>query len=84
MELGRWKSSAWRYYLLHTGRDLCAAGAQMWASARSQSPTDELLRVGDEASPGPVCVAQDDAAGTQAGLVFPCGNMSSSAMVQSA
>jgi hypothetical protein len=59
MELGRWKSSAWASYLLHTGRDLCAAGRRMWDCAEAPSTPSSGPRVECEVSPGPLEVAGD-------------------------
>lgn len=33
MELGRWSSVAWRYYLIHSSSDLRGAGFRMWRSS---------------------------------------------------
>ena len=45
MELGRWKSSAWRYYLFHSKLDLQGACLQMWKCS-SRVSLDEGTRVG--------------------------------------
>jgi hypothetical protein len=46
MELGRWSSSAWLYYLIHTASDLRGAGVRMWSSAIASTAMISHLRVG--------------------------------------
>jgi hypothetical protein len=60
MDLGRWKSSAWASYLLHTSADLCAASSRMWHAA-SPHPSASSVRVVREVSPGPQSVIDDAA-----------------------
>ena len=60
MELGRWRSSAWRSYLLHSSWDLRGASDRMW-SAASATPPASRLRVGAEVlSTGPQCILEED------------------------
>jgi hypothetical protein len=49
MELGRWRSYAWRHYLLHSPTDLQDAGLQLW----SGMSLDSGLGVGAVSSTGP-------------------------------
>ena len=55
MEIGRWRSSAWRHYLFHSPWDLQGACLQMWnASARvelkegARVGSVELMSLGEE------------------------------------
>jgi hypothetical protein len=45
MELGRWRSNAWRHYLLHSPLDLQGAGLRMWLRA-CVVKDDAALKVG--------------------------------------
>ena len=47
MALGRWKSSAWMHYLIHTGIDFQSAAAGMWAVQAPLSLRSGCLRVGE-------------------------------------
>jgi hypothetical protein len=46
MELGRWRSNAWRHYLLHSPLDLQGAGLRMWSVACSSEEDGAVLRMG--------------------------------------
>jgi hypothetical protein len=66
MDLGRWKSSAWASYLLHTHGDLREASASMWSAAGVSvsddvaSPHTRHLRVVREVSPGPMSASVEN------------------------
>ena len=66
-ELGRWHSSAWERYLVHTGQDLARASAQMWRGADQDAPPHPLcLRVGaSSGEPGPSLRAEDERSAQQ-------------------
>ena len=66
-ELGRWKSSAWERYLLHTSTDLGVASERMWACASSGTrPHSPFLRVGaGPVGPGPIMAREDEHAARQ-------------------
>ena len=46
MELGRWKSTAWRFYLLHTPMDVQGAACRMWEKASSPTKKDDSHLMG--------------------------------------
>jgi hypothetical protein len=64
MELGRWKSGAWRHYLLHTALDVQGAALRMWTASQTVSVEGSGLLVEEESEIGSssVEVARDDAA----------------------
>jgi hypothetical protein len=47
MELGRWKSNAWRFYLLHTALDVLGASRSMWGAPHREESS--AMRMGFEA-----------------------------------
>jgi hypothetical protein len=59
MELGRWRSSAWRSYLLHTALDVQGAARRMLAA--SEVEVDSLpMVVGSEIGSSPQEMDRDD------------------------